>query len=102
MSTSEFWIDRENGRTNEVVMTKRACADLFAYMVPRMYGIAPEYAEEFEYGNWEVFSIGGAPEKYYRAICGLVLGGADELPSVAPYKADLKAVLEADPRFKAA
>ena len=57
-------------------------------------------AEEFEYSNWEVFSIHAAPEKYYRAICHLIMQGADRLESVKPFKAALKAALEADPRFK--
>lgn len=84
----------------EVEMNKGACADLFAYMTPAMYEIAPEYAEEFEYSNWEVFSIHAAPEKYYRNIYNLIMQGADRLESVKPFKADLKAALEADPRFK--
>lgn len=67
---------------------------------PAMYEIAPEYAEEFEYGNWEVFSIHAAPEKYYRAIYHLIMQGADRLESVKPFKAALKVALEADPRFK--
>lgn len=85
----------------EVEMGKGACADLFAYMTPAMYEIAPEYAEEFEYSNWEVFSIHAAPKKYYRAVCDLIMQGADRLESVKPFKAALKAALEADPRFMA-
>ena len=84
----------------KVEMSKGACADLFAYMTPAMYEIAPEYAEEFEYSNWEVFSIHAAPEKYYRAIYHLIMQGADRLESVKPFKAALKTALEADPRFK--
>ena len=85
----------------EVEMGKGACADLFAYMIPVMYDIAPEYAEEFEYSNWEIFSIHATPKKYYRAVYDLIMQGADRLESVKPFKAALKTALEADPRFMA-
>ena len=35
------------------------------------------------------------------AVYGLILEAADKLEAVKPYRAELKAALEADPRFMA-
>lgn len=102
MSTpEEVWINsKDGGGFVEVFIGKRASADLFAYMVPRMYEVAPDYAEEFEYGNWEIFSVRSAPAKDYPAVVALFMEACDALETVKPYKQELKAALEADPRFK--
>ena len=102
MSTpQEIWISRIDGKYTEVFLDKKASATLFEYMVERMYQVAPGYAEQFEYGNWETFAIDDASEQDYMAIYGLILEAADKLEVVKPYRAELKAALEADPRFMA-
>ena len=100
MSTpQEIWISRMGGKYTEVFLDKRASATLFEYMAGRMYQVAPDYAEEFEYGNWETFAIDDAPRRYYMDIYRMILEAAETLEAVKPYREQLKAVLEADPRF---
>lgn len=103
MSTpQEIWINRTDGKYTEVFLDKNASAALFEYMVGQMYQAAPDYAEQFEYGNWETFAIDDAPPQHYMAIYSMILEAADTIEAVKPYREELKTALEADPRFKAA
>lgn len=100
MSTpQEIWINRRDSKYTEVFLDKNASATLFKYMVERMYQVAPDYAEQFEYGNWETFAIDDAPQRYYMDIYRMILEAADKFEAVKPYREELKAALEADSRF---
>lgn len=83
-----------------IFLGNRATDPLFAYMVERMPAVAPDYAQEFEYSNWGVFSIAGAPPSSFMAVYNLIMQACEELAVLKPHQADLRQALESDPRFK--
>lgn len=95
-----LYVRRENGRLTEVSLGDRAtAAALFDYLLQRMPAAAPEYAEEFEFGNWETLSITGMPARHFMPVYRLIMQASDEIPALAPYKDEMQAVLQADPRY---
>lgn len=87
----------------EVVLDSFAGEALFEYMLPKLYQLDPEYAEPFE-GSYigGALAIDGTPAKYWHAVYTMIMQACDELERLKPYKEELKAALEADPRFKQA
>lgn len=76
---------------------------LFEYMLPHMPQVASEEADAFEGGYYGgVLSISSISPKNFYPVYNLIMQACDELESLKPYKAELKAALEADPRFKQA
>lgn len=68
-------------------------------MVERMPAVAPDYAEEFQWSNWEVLPVGGCPARYYNAVVEMV--AAAEIKTLEPYKAKLLDALKSDERYTA-
>ena len=84
-------------------LPNRVSVPLFEYMLTGMAVVAPDYVDQFEgefYGG--VLSVCAAAEKDYPAIVALMMQACDEVFVLQALKADLKAALEADPRFKKA
>ena len=82
-------------------LPNRASVPLFDYVLSGLAAAAPDYVDQFEgefYGG--VLSVCAAAEKDYPAIVALMMQACDEVFVLQALKADLKAALEADPRFK--
>ena len=47
-----------------------------------------------------VFSIADLSAAAFARVCGWILEAAEKSEWIKPYKSELKAALEADPRFK--
>lgn len=91
---------RKDDKPVEVFLGSRPAEALFNYMLERMPSIAPEYAEEFEYSNWCVFSITGLPESSFMAVCDMMMQACEDLPALKPRQAALREALASDPRFQ--
>lgn len=105
MSSAEtlYITDVTDNTFTKMYLGKRAAGDLFDYLFPKLDTVAPEYKDQFagEYYG-EVLSITDFPMQSYPAVYNLIMSACDELESLKPYKAELQAALQADPRYKKA
>lgn len=93
--------DLETDYCIKIDISKTAGRELLEKMLPSMQIISPEFADSFEVGAWcSYLSITDLPTKHFPAVYRLFLQACDELASVAPFKAEIKAALEADPRYQ--
>lgn len=98
---SEMYVGRQNGKLTEVFLGNRAnAAALFDYMLERMPEAASDYAEEFEFGNWETLSITGLPARHFMPVYRIIMQAMEELPALNPYKDTMQTALQADPRYQ--
>ncbi|MFD1245275.1 glycine cleavage system H protein [Paralysiella testudinis] len=98
---SELFVRRENGDLVQVFLgSKATAAALFDYLLHHLPDVAPDYAEEFEYSNWDVLSITGLSAAYFMPVYDLIMQACQELELVKPYQAALQAALQSDPRYR--
>ena len=96
--------DNSGGYKHEnVLLSQSSIYDLYEFILPHLRQLDGEYADEFEGiyfgGAVAIFSL---PAKYFHSVYSLILQACDEIESLKPYKAALKAALEADPRYRQA
>ena len=72
------------------------------YLYPRLAEIDKEAADQMQ-GEFSgcVFSIADLSAADFNRVSSWILEAAEKSEWIKPYKADLKAALEADPRFMA-
>lgn len=106
MSTPQWiFINCEEDGSNmvSVDLPKPAGTRLTDYMLPRIEVAAPGWGEVFEADTYcGSLSIIEIPAEYYHAVYDLIMEACDKHHELDPYRAELKAALEADPRFKQA
>ena len=95
---SELYVSRE---VKVFLGGKTAPSELLGYLSPRLAEIDKEAAEQMQ-GEFSgcVFSIADLSTADFNRVCGWILEAAEKSEWIKPYKSDLKAALEADPRFK--
>ena len=95
---SELYVSRE---VKVFLGGKTAPSELLDYLYPRLAEIDKEAAEQIQ-GEFSgcVFSIADLSAEAFARVCGWILEAAEKSEWIKPYKSDLKAALEADPRFK--
>ena len=95
---SELYVSRE---VKVFLGGKTAPSELLDYLYPRLAKIDKEAAEQMQ-GEFSgcVFSIADLSSKAFARVRGWILEAAEKSEWIKPYKSDLKAALEADPRFK--
>ncbi len=94
--------DNSGGYKHEnVSLSQSGIYDLYEFLLPRIRQIDEEYTDEIEGiyfgGAVAIFSL---PTEYFQTVYTLILQACDEIESLKPYKAALKAALEADPRYR--
>ncbi|WP_107885324.1 glycine cleavage system H protein [Neisseria elongata] len=96
---SELYVSRE---VKVFLGGKTAPSELLDYLYPRLAEIDKEAAEQMQ-GEFSgcVFSIADLSAAAFARVRGWILEAAEKSEWIKPYKADLKAALEADPRFMA-
>lgn len=106
MSTPQsIYISCEEDGSNmvSVALPKPAGTYLTDYMLPRMETNAPGWGKLFEAdlhsGSLSILEI---PEQHYMAVCNLIMEACSRHKELESYRSQLKAALEADPRFQAA
>lgn len=83
---------------------KQATVDICEYLIKHLPGVVSENG----FGTFEaMYFLGSCDFQFFTAeefsaVYQLSMQACDELDSLKPYKAQLKAALEADPRFKQA
>ncbi|MCP1659334.1 glycine cleavage system H protein [Neisseria perflava] len=102
--TVNFKQKTDGGYTWQTVfLGKSACAALYDFLEPLFL---QKWGEEEPTGQFiglysgEDFTVDFLSADEYNLVYGWIMQAADELEYVKPYKDDLKAALEADPRFK--
>lgn len=95
---SELYVSRE---VKVFLGGKTAPSELLDYLYPRLAEIDKEAAEQMQ-GEFSgcVFSIADLSAEAFVRVCGWILEAAEKSEWIKPYESDLKAALEADPRFK--
>lgn len=96
---SELYVSRE---VKVFLGGKTAPAELLDYLYPRLAEINKEAADQMQ-GEFSgcVFSIADLSAAAFNRVSSWILEAAEKSEWIKPYKADLKAALEADPRFMA-
>ena len=95
---SELYVSRE---VKVFLGGKTAPSELLDYLYPRLAEIDKEAAEKMQ-GEFSgcVFSIADLSAEAFARVRGWILEAAEKSEWIKPYKSELKAALEADPRFK--
>lgn len=96
---SELYVSRE---VKVFLGGKTAPSELLDYLSPRLAEINKEAADQMQ-GEFSgcVFSIADLSAADFNRVSSWILEAAEKSEWIKPYKADLKAALEADPRFMA-
>ena len=96
---SELYVSRE---VKVFLGGKTAPSELLGYLSPRLAEINKEAADQMQ-GEFSgcVFSIADLSAADFNRVSSWILEAAEKSEWIKPYKADLKAALEADPRFMA-
>ena len=96
---SELYVSRE---VKVFLGGKTAPSELLDYLYPRLAEVDKEAAEQMQ-GEFSgcVFSIADLSAADFNRVSSWILEAAEKSEWIKPYKADLKAALEADPRFMA-
>lgn len=91
-------------KKTEVIMDKAACLWLYGYLEPLFIG---HFGEERDFtgrftatdcfGRLEIDFLLDQPA--YQTVCRWILEAAAKLEVVQPYREELKAALDSDPRF---
>ncbi|MCS4533053.1 glycine cleavage system H protein [Neisseria montereyensis] len=101
--------DAENKTFTIVDLSRAAVLDLYDYLEPlfeETWPYTPNSDKDYA-GRFVGCFIGGVmpfyhlPAAEYRQACQWVAEAVDKLESLKPYKSDLIAALQADPRYKA-
>jgi len=91
---SELYVSRE---VKVFLGGKTAPSELLDYLYPRLAEIDKEAADQI---SGCVFSIADLSAAAFARVRGWILEAAEKSEWIKPYKSELKAALEADPRFK--
>ena len=96
---SELYVSRE---VKVFLGGKTAPSELLDYLYPRLAEIDKEAADQMQ-GEFSgcVFSIADLSAADFNRVSSWILEAAETSEWIKPYKADLRAALEADPRFMA-
>lgn len=99
----EFYISEEDSQLSPVDMGKRPVYDLYHVLSAWLEKTKSPFRDEFE-GCFlcENFHIEHLDVPAFISAHSVILQACDEIESLKPYKAALKAALEADPRYRQA